>query len=161
MHVISALSSTAVLSDDTVRNYTRRHAPFFDAYQKDDVGSFESLSKYPESESETEAASDEKADVVDVSREISASRQCQDRTAADEDDEEASAGVVQRSLPLEQVLNEGAGWDHFAMTWFGNPIKFHNSATYHNYEDRDSLGLVAELRGCGYFSPSSLNIFVF
>ena len=35
------------------------HAPFFDTYQTDIVGSLSSLSEYPESEPEAEAALDE------------------------------------------------------------------------------------------------------
>ena len=159
-HVISALSSSPVLSDDTVRKCARQHGEFFDAYQKEVVGSFGSLSTYPDSESETEAVPDEKADVVDVYREMSASRQCQDYTAADVEDEEATAGAVQRPLSLEQFLHDGAGWDRFAMIWLGNPIKFYNSAMYHSYQDRDYLGFLPVFRQCGYFLLWSLKVVV-
>ena len=114
-YVISALHSSPVLSDDTV---------FFDAYQKEVVGSVGSLSAYPESESETEAVPDEKEDVVDVCQEISASRQCEDYTVADVEDEDTTAGIVQRPISVEQYLHDGAGWDRFGLIWMGNPIKF-------------------------------------
>ena len=48
---------------------------------------------------------------------MSASRQCHDYTAADVEDEEATAGAVQRPISLEQFLHDGAGWDRFAMIW--------------------------------------------
>ena len=141
-HVISALQSSPVLSDDTVRKCIRQHGEFFDAYQKEVVGSVGSLSAYPESESETEAVPDEKEDVVDVCQEISASRQREDYTVADVEDEDTTAGIVQRPISVEQYLHDGAGWDRFGLIWMGNPIKFHNSAMYHFHQDRDYLGFL-------------------
>ena len=59
VNVISALDRAPIVDDPRVRNVCGRHAPFFDTYQTDIAGSESSLSEYPESEAEAEAALDE------------------------------------------------------------------------------------------------------
>ena len=74
VNVISALNRVPIVDDPRVRNVCGRHASFFDTYQAGIVGSLNSLSGYPLSESDSEGALDEKADVLNVKAVISEAR---------------------------------------------------------------------------------------
>ena len=47
-------------------------------------------------------------------------------------EEDTLEAIIDRLLPMEASESD---WNHFAMFWIGNPIKFHHSVTYHNIED--------------------------
>ena len=135
VNVISALNRAPIVDDPRVRNVCGRHAPFFDTYQTEIVGSLNSLSEYPVSESDSEGALDEKADVLNVKAVISEARHDDDQTEAPEEVEDHTSTVVQRPIPLDAILGAGAGWHRFGTVWIGNPTKFHSSAMYHDFED--------------------------
>ena len=47
-------------------------------------------------------------------------------------EEDTLEAIIDRLLPMEASESD---WNHFAMFWIGNPIKFHHSVTYHNIKD--------------------------
>ena len=57
-------------------------------------------------------------------------------------EEETLDAVIDRLLPMEASESD---WNHFAMFWIGNPIKFHHSATFHNTEDHPCIDPVSIL----------------
>ena len=135
VNVISALNQVPIVDDPRVRNVCDRHAPFFDAYQAGIVGSLDSLSEFPLSDSDSEDALHEKADVLNVKAVISEARHDDDQTQAPEEVEDHTSTAHQRPIPLEAILGAGAGWHRFGMVWIGNPGKFHLSALYYDPED--------------------------
>ena len=159
VNVISALDQAPIVFDPEVRKVCGQHAPFFDNYQTDIVGSLNSLSEYPVSDSDSEGALDEKADVLDVNGVISEARHDHDRTDAPEEVEDYTATAVPRPISLDAILSAGAGWDHFGTVWVSNPTKFHSSAMYHDFEDRVSLGYITEPWECGYCLVLNLKVF--
>ena len=135
VNVISALNQVPIVDDPRVRNVCDRHAPFFDTYQAGIVGSLDSLSEFPLSDSDSEDALAEKADVLNVKAVISEARHDDDQTQAPEEVEDHTSTAHQRPIPLDAILSTGAGWSRFGMVWIGNPHKFHLSALYHYPED--------------------------
>ena len=135
VNVISAMNQVPIVDDPRVRNVCDRHAPFFDTYQAGIVGSLDSLSEFPLSDSDSEDALAEKADVLNVKAVISEARHDDDQTEAPEEVEDHTSTVVHRPIPLDAILGAGAGWHRFGTVWIGNPTKFHSSAMYHDFED--------------------------
>ena len=135
VNVISALDQAPIVFDPKVRKACHQHAPFFDNYQTDIVGSLNSLSEYPVSDSDSEGALDEKADVLDVNGVILEARHDHDRTDAPEEVEDYTATAVPRPISLDAILSAGAGWERFGAVWIGNPTKFHSSAMHCDFED--------------------------
>ena len=136
VNVISAMNQVPIVDDPRVRNVCDRHASFFDTYQVGIIGSLDSLSEFPLSDSDSEDALAEKADVLDVRAAISEARHDDDQTQAPEEVEDHTSTAHQRPIPLEAILSAGAGWSRFGMVWIGNPHKFHLSWLYYYEEDR-------------------------
>ena len=136
VNVISALDQAPIVFDEEIRQVCGQHASFFDNYQTDIVGSANSFSEYPVSDSDSEGALDEKADVLDVKAVISEARHDHDRTDTPEEVEDSTASAVPRPISLDAILSAGAGWERFGAVWIGNPTKFHSSAMHYDFEDR-------------------------
>ena len=136
VNVISAMKHVPIVDDPSVRKVCGRHASFFDTYQVRLIGSLDSLSEFPLSESDSEDAVAEKKDVLDVTAAISEARHDDDKTQAAEEVADETSTAHQRQIPLETVLSSGVGWSRFGMVWIGNPHKFHLSWLYYYEEDR-------------------------
>ena len=96
------------------------------------VGSLSLRSEDLELDVVADVASNAEAICVDSADENGTLHEEQDHNEVFLSEEETLDAVIDRLLPMEASESD---WNHFAMFWIGNPIKFHHSATFHNIED--------------------------
>jgi len=96
------------------------------------VGSLSLRSKDLELDVIADVASNAEAICVDSVDENGTFHEEQDHNEVFPNEEDTLEAIIDRLLPMEASESD---WNHFAMFWIGNPIKFHHSATFYNIED--------------------------
>ena len=96
------------------------------------VGSLSLRSEDLEQDVNADVASNAEALWVDAVVENGTFHEEQGHIKVFPNEQDTLEAIIERLLPMEASESD---WNHFAMFWIGNPIKFHHSVTYHNMED--------------------------